>query len=136
MKRRTCSILMMVAIVTLMVPGSLWAGAEDPPTTGTIVGPELWGVVVLDCAARNVATLWVKRIVDCDVETQALVQAWTLGCPTSESDVLYHTFQTTLFGINPNPNTLTPIVTRVKNFKAEPGGAVFSFQVQIKFWQH
>jgi hypothetical protein len=41
----------------------------------------------------------------------------------------------TIFDINPDPAVLDPIITKVKNFKEEPGGQnLFSFDVQIKFY--
>jgi len=120
-----------VMFVLIMTAGQVWAGAEDPRTTGTIEGPELWGVAVIDCSIKNVATLRVKRIVDCNVETQAVVQDWTSGCPTDASTPLYWQLTgVSLFGL-----TGTPIITKVKNFKMESGGVIYSFDAQIKFWQ-
>ena len=130
--RRALFLTVLTLIFTIAVMAAqAWAGAEDPPTTGTIGGPELWGVVVIDCSARNVATLRVKRIVDCNVETQAVVQNWNYGCPTDASVPLYWQLTgVSLFGL-----AGTPIITKVKNFKMEAGGGVYSFDAQIKFWQ-
>lgn len=129
--------LWIIGVVSLLavfgLSTSAWSGYESPPATGEIVGPELWGVVVIDCSAENVVALRVKRVVDCEVQTQAVVQSWT-GCPADETDPLYETFDVTLFDINPNPAVKKPIITKVKNFKSESGGAVYSFDVQIKFW--
>ena len=132
---RLNKMLLIVALTAVFIlaakAGPVWAGAEDPPPTGTIGGPELWGVVVIDCSEENVATLRVKRIVDCNVETQAVVQTWTSGCPADASIPLYWQLSgVTLFGL---PGT--PIITKVKNFKMESGGAIYSFDAQIKFWQ-
>lgn len=111
-----------------------WAGGpENPPASGTIVGPELWGSITLGCSGLNVLTLRVKRVVDCDVETQAFVVPNTWGCPANETTPLNRKLGVTLFGINPNPSVMDPIITKVKNFKQETGG-VYSFDVQIKFW--
>jgi hypothetical protein len=112
-----------------------WAGGpENPPDTGSIGGPELWGVMIVDCG-HNILTLRVKRIVDCNVQTQAFVDAtYELGCPADETTPLYRRLGVTLFDINPNPAVMDPIITRVKNFKEETGQNIYSFDVQIKFW--
>ena len=135
-----------MAIVTalaLLLPAAhaLAGGAEDPPTTGTIEGPELWGEMVLDCSNFNVITIRVKRIVDCNVQTQAIVIPWSLGCPADENEPLYQKLSIVLFDINqytdPPANTQvdkTPIITKVKNYKKEPGQDVYSWDAQIKFW--
>ena len=100
------AILLLGAIFTVIaVMGTgaqVFAGPEIPyNNTGTIVGPELWGVIVIDCEANHVATLRVKRVVDCNVETQAVV-APVSGCPADETSVLHWTFESQLFNINPN----------------------------------
>jgi len=119
-----------VAAFSVLVPtGFVW-GADPPPSTGTIQGPELWGVVVIDCSSGGSATgtLRVKRVVDCTVQTQAEL-ATGLTCPASASDPLWYQFTgITLFGL-----TGTPIVTKVKNFNLVPN-VICSFDVQIKFW--
>jgi len=39
-------------LALLSLGDQVWAGGpENPPTSGTIVGPELWGVMVIDCGA-------------------------------------------------------------------------------------
>jgi hypothetical protein len=113
-----------------------WAGGpENPPTTGSIIGPELWGVMIIDCGARNLVILRVKRIVDCNVETQAFVaDLGVLGCPADETTPLWRQLGVTLFDINPNPAAMDPIITKVKNFTEETGQNLYSFDVQIKFW--
>ena len=115
--------------------GSVWAGGnEDPPTTGQIVGPELWGVMVYDCGL-NALVLRVKRVVDCNVQTQAFLNlAYSGGCPTDASSIAYRQLGISLFDINPNPAVMDPIITKVKNFKQEGTSSLYSFDVQIKFW--
>jgi len=95
--------------------GSVWAGGnEDPPTTGQIVGPELWGVMVYDCGL-NALVLRVKRVVDCDVETQAFLNlAYSGGCPTEASNIQYRMLGITLFDINPNPAVMDPIMKQIR----------------------
>jgi hypothetical protein len=99
---------------------------------GTVGPPELWGVVVVDCTT-NMATLRVKSIEDCNVDTQAVIQNVT-ACPSDPSDLLNHRLDgVVLFGI-----MKTPIITKVKNYKEEKdsGGLInrISCDVQIKFW--
>lgn len=133
--RKSFMIVGLLAIGVFVALGSqAWAGGpENPPTTGTIVGPELWGTMTLDCSALNVVALRVKRVVDCNVETQAFVVPNTWGCPSDETTPLNRKLGVTLFGINPNPAVMDPIITKVKNFQKETGD-VYSFDVQIKFW--
>lgn len=119
-----------LAMLTMVMPAAqVWAGVEPPPTTGTIQGPELWGVIVIDCTA-NFATLRVKRIVDCNVETQAVTMLWGTTCPQDETDPLWWKLE----GIILFDYTGIPIITKVKNFKNEPGTEIYSFDAQIKFW--
>jgi len=125
---------LVLILALLFVAGPVWAGGnEDPPATGTIVGPELWGVMVYHCG-ENALILRVKRVVDCNVETQALTDlSYSQGCPSSETSALYRKLGVTLFDINPDPNVMNPIITKVKNFQKEPGQDLYSFDVQIKF---
>ena len=61
----------LAAIIAFFAPGAevlALEGGGTPPTS--IVGPELWGVIVVDCDS-NIATLRVKKIEDCVVEKQA-----------------------------------------------------------------
>lgn len=129
-------IIGLVAMMAVLGPaGGVWAGGpENPPITGTIVGPELWGTMILGCNVLQVVALRVKRVVDCNVETQAFVVGNTWGCPTDGTTPLNRKLGVTLFDINPNPAVMDPIITKVKNFKKETGD-VYSFDVQIKFWK-
>ena len=131
--------IMAAFIVMFPCTHALAGGAEDQPTSGTIEGPELWGEIVIDCSAFNVFTIRVKRIQDCNVQTQAIVIPST-GCPADETAPLWKKLSIVLFDINnytnPPTNTTvdkTPIITKVKNFKQEPGQDVYSFDAQIKF---
>jgi len=135
--RKIVLVVGLLAAFTMLIPCSqaLAGGAEDPPDSGTIVGPELWGVMIIDCG-QNILMLRVKRIVDCNVETQALDDTnYTLGCPADATTPLWRKLGVTLFEINPDPAAMDPIITKVKNFKQEPAGQnLYSFDVQIKFW--
>ena len=126
----------LLAVLTLLIPCSqaLAGGNEDPPTTGTIMGPELWGVLVYDCDLGGLV-LRVKRIVDCNVQTQALYDdTYNTGCAGDESSFLWRKLGVPLFDINPDPTVMDPIITSVKNYRKEPGRGLFSMDVQIKFW--
>ena len=124
--------LVMSLVAIFLMPVFPALAFEPPPQGGTIVGPELWAVVVLDCGSKMVATARVKRIVGCVVETQALL--FTIdSCISSENDILYQTISAILFNINLDPNLLMPIITKVKNLNVN--GNIVSFDAQIKFWQ-
>lgn len=132
--KKILSVIGCLAMAILFVSYGWAGGPENPPATGTIVGPELWGVMVIDCGAGNILSLRVKRIVDCNVQTQAFMDlAYGLGCPADETTPVYRRLGVTLFDINPDPGVMDPIITKVKNFKKETGD-VYSFDVQIKFW--
>lgn len=120
----------MVTLFFLISPMTQAFAIEPPaPPSGAVIqGPELWGTLVVDCVTSR-ATLRVKKIENCDVDTQAIITNIT-GCPDSEKDILYFTMQRGLvFGI-----AAVPIIMKVKNFKIEPGGTAVSCDVQIKFW--
>ena len=132
------SIILLTAMIMVVSGAGLsWAGGpENPPTTGTIVGPELWGEMVID-SANGILSLRVKRIVDCNVQTQAFMDpTYALGAPANETTPLNRRLGVTLFDINPDPAAMNPIITKVKNYKQElaPNDSIYSFDVQIKFW--
>jgi hypothetical protein len=132
---RTVKIILVMSLLAVFVmPISLVLGGGEPPdpNSSTIVGPELWGVGVVDCGSPGRATIRIKRVNDCQVDTQAIVLPVVI-CPASEDDLLWQTWEVTLFGINTDPTNMTPIITKVKNFKAEQGGNIVSFDAQIKF---
>ena len=132
--KKILSVIGFLAMAILLVSNGWAGGPENPPATGTIGGPELWGVMVIDCGAGNILSLRVKRIVDCNVQTQAFMDlTYGLGCPADETTPVYRRLGVTLFDINPDPAVMDPIITKVKNFKKETGN-VYSFDVQIKFW--
>ena len=135
-KRFLFFIGLMVIVTAVGFASNGWAGGtEDPPSTGTIDPPELWGEMIIDCGAQNLVTLRVKRIVDCNVQTQAFIAPLgVLGCPADETTPLWRKLGVTIFDINPDPAVLDPIITKVKNFKKEPGQDLYSFDVQIKFY--
>jgi len=120
-------------ILMIMTVGPVLAGGgfEPPPPNATITGPEIWGVIVIYCGGNNWATVRVKRVVDCNVETQALVEpGWNLGCPATAAAIEGQSLPvgTTFFGI-----TGTAFINKVKNFNNQ--GNVVSCDAQFKFWQ-
>jgi hypothetical protein len=127
----------LMALGIMLASASQVFANEDPPDTGEIVDPKLWAVIVIDCGAQATATMRVKRIVDCNVEVQAESMSWST-CPSDAGSVMWWQFDTlNLFGINPNPSegTMHPIITKVKNFQKEPDKNVYSFDVELMFWQ-
>jgi hypothetical protein len=112
------------------------AGIEPPPAGAVFSGPEIWGVVVIFCGpgvGDDIATVRFKRVVDCNVETEAeFITGGSLGCPASADEVLNQSLpaypETEVFG----QTGKTPYVTLVKNFRVE--GQVVSFDAQFKFW--
>ena len=147
--RKTLSIIGLLAIFAILLPvAPVWSGFEGGPTAepsdwSKVVGPELWGVVVMQCGVTEIGTIRVKRINDCNVETDTLVDTTTvaaLGCINNQSTYLYVRFPKATFfdgapGVPPQPGDW--IVTKVKNFSYEnPGGGstqIISLDVQVKF---
>jgi hypothetical protein len=125
---------MMAALLLLVFASSAFAGAgiEPPPPGAVITGPEIWGVVVMNCGGSILATVRVKRVVDCNTETEAKVDpAWPASdCPATAAAVEGQSLApvgTSFFGI---PGTA--FINKVKNFKID--GNVRSFDAQFKFW--
>jgi len=142
-------IAVLIAMTAMVMPATqLWAGIEGgpPPNWDKVEGPELWGVAVVYCAfdRDNWAAIRVKRVKDCNVKTQALVDYSAIlgaGCPTDSNEYLYIRFEPgTFFPEDTDiPATGKPIITKIKNFKAVVTGTgtttrtTVSFDAQIKF---
>ena len=122
----------LLAVFFVLAPNSRLPAFEPPPQVGTVGPPELWGVVVVDCTAY-MATLRVKSIEDCNVDTQAVIIDTVPSCPESANELLNQQLPISIFNI-----AKTPVITKVKNFKEEKkeDGTVkwVSCDVQIKFW--
>lgn len=140
----------LIALIVMLASAPLvWAGAEGgtPPDPNDVTGPEIWGTAVVRCepsAAANFIAIRVKRIQDCNVRTDALIitpSEIENGCPETGNAFLYQQLNPgDLFSDDPTnvPQGLTPIVTKVKNFKvhsrnADGSDALLSFDAQIKF---
>jgi len=133
--RKTVVIIGLAAILAALTPCTqalAGAGIEPPPPGAILEGPEIWGVVVMFCGPSvgdDIATVRFKRVVDCNVETEALVDlGWALECPADEAGAAGHTLPegTTVFG------KATPYINKVKNFVKE--GNTVSFDAQFKYW--
>jgi len=126
--------LMIVALAAVFFAISLGSqayagGGIDPPAgCNQILGPEIWGVVVMDCT-KQAFTLRVKRIVDCNVETFSSVDVTSdFNCPASETDPINTAFpgQSFFTGI-----AGYAIITKAKNLQVD--GTSVSFDAQFKF---
>ena len=140
--RKAALYFAMIPLLTILAiagPALAGAGPEPPPEGAVFTGPEVWGVVVMQCGpdplGDDYLAIRVKRIVDCNVETQGLMElAWSLGCPPDAAGTVGHTLPegTTFWDI-----VGTPYITKVKNFKKETalnGDDIVSFDAQFKFW--
>jgi hypothetical protein len=128
MVKKVLLILVGIMMVIVIGPVGLVMGGEpSPPGSGEkIVGPTMWAVGICDDNA-SLVTLRVKKIEDCNVDTDP--QSATLSCPTSASNVLYYRLGLeSVFGRCP---AYEPIITKVKNFKVD--GSLVSFDAQINF---
>ena len=127
----TCSLIAITCLVFSVATVYAGAGIEPPPGA-TITGPEIWGVVIIQCdfpaTDQHHGSVRVKRVVDCNTETEALAGPW-IGCPNNLSEVEGESLQTgtSFFGI---PGTA--FVNKAKNFQKV--GDVVSFDAQFKFW--
>jgi hypothetical protein len=139
---KTRKILVVVALlgISLFVASgsqALAGGGPLPPTATVFHGPEIWGSVVVYCGTPPNPTfvvVRVKRVVDCNVETEVVVDpAWTFGCPADDPSVPLNwslPAGTKFFGL---PGT--PYITKVQNWKNHGSGTLFSFDAQFKFWE-
>ncbi len=132
--RKTVLVVGLMAVFSLLTSVSLTlAGVgPEPPANAIIQEGELWGVVVVYCSAStpDFVVVRVKRVVNCNVETQTLVDPdWQFGCSTDPTAPLKWSLPagTTFFDI-----TGTPYIAKVKNYKQD--GDAYSFDAQFKFW--
>lgn len=131
MKRSNLFFSAMLALIVAMgLPaGQVMAGWEGiPPDTGEkLVGPEMWGVVIIETTTKA-ATLRVKKIEDCAVDTDPQ-KATLSSTPASAADALYVRLGSgTVFGL-----PCIPIITQVKNYKDDTVDGLITFDCQIKF---
>lgn len=139
---KTLRCVVLIAIFAVLIPVSqVMAGAgPEPPEDAVVLDTKIWGYVTMYCttAPADLVVVHVKRVVDCNVETQLLVDnQWTADCPAAgdESAPLDWSLPIgTVFFNLPG----TPYIVRVKNFKQEintgAGTNVTSFEAQFGFW--
>jgi hypothetical protein len=133
--RKMFRIVGLFLIAVLFAFGSqAWAGGPLPPEATVFHGPEIWGSVVIYCGTSTLVVVRVKRVVDCNVETQTLVDpAFSFGCPSDDPNAPLGWSMPVgpaykFFGL---PGT--PYITKVQNWKKD--GNIFSFDAQFKFWE-
>lgn len=146
--RKNLLIVTMIATLALLMPATyVMAGAgPEPPATATILPTQVWGVVTMYCtpAPEGLVIIRVKRINDCDVDTQLIVDSqWTFGCPeddsagTAESKPLGWTLPAGSLQFFDLPGN--PYINKVKNFEQEidatAGTNATSFEAQFGFWE-
>ena len=136
-----------IALMAMLAPATLVLAGGDPPPPNwdNVTGPEIWGTAVVRCVPGNdnFIAFRVKRIKDCNVETDAQVEipgTLATACPDRSGPFLYQTLPAgSIFtGEQDVPQTYAPIVTKIKNFTVhefQDGGATatLSFDAQIKF---
>jgi len=139
---KTLIVVGLIAAGLLSLNFQAWAG--NPPEEGAnIQGNEYWGVLILACT-NNEVTVRVKRVVDCVVETDSLIEIYPLPiCPTGDDAVditpdqmVGHWFgyDGVFFG-----ESGVPIITKVKNLHKKVydfggyTGDIYSADVQIRF---
>jgi len=152
--RKSLLFITLVATLALLMPAThVMAGAgPEPPAGATILPTQIWGVVTLYCSAAvpDLAILRIKRIDDCNVYTQLLVEYnWTWGCPVDDADGPAESkpvdwyfspgsvqfFNNIPPGADPIPGT--PYINKVKNFRQEITATtnVTSFEAQFGFYE-
>jgi hypothetical protein len=126
--------LVAILVFTLAIVPAMAGGDPPRPTSGTIQGPDVWGVAVIACTPST-ATLRVKQIgPDCIVAPAAKTLTG-VNCPGREREVLYYQLTgVTLNDTSGAPISGTPIFVRIKNFQIEPDNSAVSFDVLINFY--
>ena len=135
-------ILIVVGLIAVGILSiNFQARAGNPPTEGpTIQGNEYWGVIILACAFQE-ESLRVKRVVDCVVETDSLIEQYPLPICPAEGDITANQLVNHWFGYDGVffGESGVPIITKVKNFHKKVynfggyTGDIYSADVQIRF---
>jgi hypothetical protein len=158
--RKILLVVALISALALLMPAAhVLAGAgPEPPSGATILPTQIWGVVTLYCspAVPDLAVLRIKRIDDCNVYTQLLVDyAWEWGCPVDDAqglaeskpvDWYFAPGSIQFFANIPQgspPIQGTPYINKVKNFKQEIirdnddniTSNVTSFEAQFGFYE-
>jgi len=138
--KKTVFIIGIAAIFFAMSLGTqaYAGGGTDPGVCPTIGGPEIWGVVVVGCEngePTGSATVRVKRIVDCNVETFSFSQNnYDGNCPADATAPINTAFPVVPFpGITNDLGqaAIGSVITKVKNLKTDP--TAVSYDAQFRF---
>ena len=130
MKNKKRLIGLVIGLVLVLSWSFSWAGGEGQPPAAGVSGPEIWGVVVIDCL-QGQASLRVKTINNCVVDTDAFLSLW-LQCPSTVSEILWFIMDPQAINLTAMGITGAPIITKVKNFELKNGGDLVSFDAQIR----
>ena len=138
---KTFLVIGIIAVITVLAPVSpiMAGGGPEPPANAIISDTKIWGVVTMYCtpAPQDLVILTVKRVVDCNVETELHVDnAWEAGCPAAGDEnapLDWALGNLSLFGIEGEP-----YIAKVKHFQQQiDGGAgtnVTTFEAQFGFF--
>ena len=130
----------LLAVFCMAMPVSQVLAVADPGTrpTGTITGPDVWGVVVIT-GSSGTSTLRVKQIDDCDVYTEAVTLVG-FECPINdEAGIQYYVLPPQIklhdkAGNEIGPDGASLIIMKVKNYQVDPiNSDVCSFDALINF---
>jgi hypothetical protein len=138
---KTFLVIGIIAVFTVLAPVSsvMAGGGPEPGDNAIISDTKIWGVVTMYCtpAPADLVILTVKRVVDCNVETELYVNNnWQFDCPEAgdESAPLDWSLPGfSFFGIDGEP-----YIAKVKHFQQQiDGGAqtnVTTFEAQFGFF--
>ena len=143
-----------VATLALLAPGPQTQAGNPPGDSPEIGGPEYWGVLVIACSNLEVS-LRVKRVVNCIVETDQVIERYPAAfCPAENEPGFtanqligqWFGYDGCLFRDAQGQNGIpgVPIITKVKNLKRrhyvdnvpqgqEYTGDIYTADVQIRF---
>ena len=130
--RKKLMVLVLMTAITVTFSVDTVIGREPPiPGSEKLVNPKMWavGIVTDTGTAGFVATLRVKKIEGCNVDTDPQINTALTALPVSAEDILYFRLAPgSVFGLCPAHE---PIITKVNNFKID--GNIVSFDCQIRF---
>ena len=138
---KTLLVIGLTAAFATLVPisSAIAGGGPEPPADAVISDTKIWGVVTMYCtpAPQDLVILTVKRVVDCNVETELYVDnQWGFDCPAAgdENAPLDWSLQgLSFFGIPGEP-----YIAKVKHFQqqinAGAGTNATTFEAQFGFW--
>ncbi len=114
---------MMASVLFLIPAANVIAGAGPEPPAGAVISDtKIWGVITMYCtpAVNDLVIVRVKRVVDCNVETEIYVDTlWEADCPALEDTDAFDDWSLTGYTLFDIPGT--PYITRVKNMVQDIG---------------